>query len=68
MGSASVVNTRTGETASPVKEKLPDGRWHLKAKFDHGMVEARMRFDGDFMTEAEVDSDGHVIKLTRIEV
>ena len=67
MRSASVVNARTGDSALLMKKKLPDGRWHLKAEFDHGTVEARMRFDGDFMVDAEVDSDGHGVKLIRIE-
>ena len=61
-----VVNARTGETATPNVEKLPDGRWHLKADFEHGTVDAKLRFDGDFLDEAEVDSDGHLVRLVRV--
>ena len=66
MGSASVVNTRTGDTAKPMLRQLSDGRWHLKADFAHGPVQAHMRFDGEFLAEAEIDSDGHTVKLRRI--
>jgi hypothetical protein len=63
-----VVNARTGETASPDVEDLGNGRWHLKADFEHGPVEATVRFEGGFLAEAEVDSDGHTVKLERVYV
>jgi len=61
-----VVNARTGDTAAPAVTDLGNGRWHLRADFDHGPVEAKLRFDGDFLAEAEVDSDGHTVRLVRL--
>jgi hypothetical protein len=46
---------------------LGNGRWHLKANFDHGVIEATVRFDGNFLVEAEVDSDGHTVRMERID-
>lgn len=66
MKAPTVVNTRTGDMASPEIARLEDGRWHLKADFEHGPVEATVRFDGDFLVEADVDSGGHRVKLERI--
>lgn len=63
--SSHVINTRTGESAKPVVEKLADDRWHLKAAFDHGEISATMHFDGDFLDFAEIDSGGHTVTLTR---
>lgn len=68
MKSPTVINTRTGETASPDLKDLGNGRWHLKANFDHGPIEATMRFDGDFLVEADVDSDGHTVRMERIDI
>jgi hypothetical protein len=67
MKSPKVINTRTGDTASPDLKDLGNGRWHLKANFDHGPIEATMRFDGDFLVEANVDSDGHTVRMERID-
>lgn len=63
--SAHVINTRTGESAKPVVKKLADNRWHLKAEFEHGDIEATMHFDGDFLDMAEIDSGGHKVTLAR---
>ena len=63
---ASVVNTRTGETAKPVLKKIGDDRWHLSAAFAHGAVDATLEFDNGFLREAEVDSDGHLVRLVRL--
>jgi hypothetical protein len=62
-----LMNTRTGETTKPIVKQLGEDRWHLKAVFPHGQSEATMRFSGDFLTEAEVDSDGHKVRIERIE-
>jgi hypothetical protein len=67
MTSPKVINTRTGDTASPDLKDLGNGRWHLKANFDHGPIEATVRFDGDFLVEAEVDSDGHTVRMERLD-
>lgn len=61
-----VINTRTGDTASPIVNQLDAERWHIKADFDHGPIEATVRFDGDFLAEAVIDSDGHTVTLQRI--
>ncbi len=66
MDSPSVVNTRTGDTAAPKVQDLGNGRWHLRADFAHGPVEATVRFDGEFLAEADVDSDGHKVRLERL--
>jgi len=63
---ASVVNTRTGDTAKPVLKKIGDDRWHLSAAFAHGAVDATLEFDNGFLREAEVDSDGHLVRLVRV--
>lgn len=63
---ASVVNTRTGDTALPVLKKLGEDRWHLSAAFAHGTVDATLVFDNGFLHEAEVDSDGHLVRLVRV--
>jgi len=63
---ASVVNTRTGDTAKPVLKKIGDDRWHLSAAFAHGAVDATLDFDNGFLREAEVDSDGHLVRLVRV--
>jgi hypothetical protein len=67
MEAPKVVNARTGETATPAVKDLGNGRWHLKADFEHGLVEATVRFEGDFLAEAEVDSNGHTVKLVRVD-
>ena len=66
MDSPSIVNTQTGDTAAPKVQDLGNGRWHLRADFAHGPVEATVRFDGEFLAEAEVDSDGHKVRLERL--
>ena len=63
---ASVVNTRTGDTAKPVLKKIGEDRWHLSAAFAHGAVDATLEFDNGFLREAEVDSDGHLVRLVRV--
>jgi hypothetical protein len=63
---ASVVNTRTGDTAKPVLKKIGEDRWHLSAAFVHGAVAATLEFDNGFLREAEVDSDGHLVRLVRV--
>ena len=63
---ASVVNTRTGDTAKPVLKKIGDDRWHLSAAFAHGAVAATLEFNDGFLREAEVDSDGHLVRLVRV--
>ncbi len=68
MTSPRVINTRTGDTASPDLRDLGNGRWHLKANFEHGPVEATVHFDGDFLVEAEVDSDGHTVRMERLDL
>lgn len=66
MSAPEILNTRTGETAKPSIKQLGDDRWHLKAVFPHGPIEATMQYSGDFLLEAEIDSDGHRIKMKRI--
>ena len=66
MSAPEVMNTRTGETAKPSIKQLGDNRWHMKAVFPHGPIEATMQYSGDFLLEAEIDSDGHRIKMKRI--
>ena len=63
---ARVVNTRTGDTAKPVLQKIGEDRWHLSAAFAHGAVDATLEFDNGFLREAEVDSDGHLVRLVRV--
>jgi hypothetical protein len=63
---ASVVNTRTGDTAKPVLKKIGDDRWHLSAAFAHGAIDATLEFDNGFLREAEVDSDGHLVRLVHV--
>ena len=63
---ASVVNTRTGDTAKPVLKKIGEDRWHLSAAFAHGAVDATLEFDDGFLREAEVDSDGQLVPLVRV--
>lgn len=65
---ASVVDTRTGDAAVPVVEKVGEDRWHLSAAFAHGTVDAKLEFDGGFLREAEVDSGGHRVHLVRESV
>jgi hypothetical protein len=57
MEAPKVANARTGETATPAVKDL----------FEHGPVEATVRFEGDFLAEAEVDSNGHTVKLVRVD-
>ncbi len=68
MESANVMYTRTGNTASPQVTKLGKNQWHLEADFSHAPIESTMRFDGDFLAEAKIDSDGHTVELMRIDV
>ncbi|MGB5496378.1 MAG: DUF6134 family protein [Sedimenticolaceae bacterium] len=63
---ASVVNTRTGDTAVPVLKKIGHDRWHLSAVFPHSPIEATLEFDGGFLREAEVDAGGHRVRLVRL--
>ena len=63
----SVINTRTGDTAIPVLKKVGKDRWHLSADFAHGAIDAMLDFDGAFLREAEVDSDGHRVRLVRMQ-
>ena len=63
---ASVVNTRTGDTAVPVLKKIGDDRWHLSAVFPHSPIEATLEFDGGFLRQAEIDADGHRVRLVRL--
>ena len=64
---ATVVNTRTGDTAVPTLKKVGEDRWHLSADFVHGSIDATLEFDGGFLREAEVDSDGHRVRLVRVQ-
>ncbi|MEM9682833.1 MAG: DUF6134 family protein, partial [Pseudomonadota bacterium] len=65
--SSSVVNARTGDAATPQVTKLEDGRVNIKASFAHGPVEATVRYDGDFLAEAEIDDEGQTVKLVRVD-
>ena len=67
MDAPKIVNIRTGEAVSPTVKELGNGRWQLKAAFDHGPIEATVRFDGDFLAEATIDNGGHTIKMERIK-
>lgn len=67
MNACNVVNARTGDFARPEVRDLGGGRWHIKGAFDHGPVEATLRFAGNFLAEAEVDSDGHRVRLLRVQ-
>lgn len=68
LDSHSVMNTRTGDIAKPKVKKLKEGHYHLKAEFAHGPIEANLHYKDDFLLEAEIDSDGHVIRFERINV
>lgn len=64
--SPQVLNTRTGDIATPSVEQLDGNRWHLRADFAHGPIEASMRFDGEFLAEAEVNENGHELQIIRM--
>ncbi len=66
MNASSIVNTRTGDVAKPNIKKLDDNRFHLTADFAHGSVDATLHFEGGFLKDAEIDSDGHIVKFQRI--
>ena len=59
------MNTRTGDVALSQITDLGAGRYHLRADFDHGPVEANLQFEGEFLLDAEIDSDGHVVGFKR---
>ena len=65
--SSSVVNARTGDAAAPRVTDLGDGRLNIKANFAHGPVEATVRYDGDFLAEAEINDEGQTVKLVRVD-
>ena len=66
-GSSRVINARTGDAAAPQVKDLGGGRWHIKAEFAHGPVEATVLYDGDFLAEAEIVDDGQTVRLKRID-
>ena len=61
-----VINARSGKSSALQVTDLGDNRWHLVAEFDDGPIKATLRFDGDFLAEAEVDSDGHRVNFQRV--
>lgn len=67
MDTPNVVNARTGDAARPTLKKLTDDRWSFKADFKHGPIDATVRFDGGFLAEAVIDSDGHTVRLERMK-
>lgn len=66
MSTPKLINTRNGDIAIPKSKSLGNGRWHLKADFPHGPIEATMKFNGDFLEQAEIDSAGHIVKIKRM--
>ena len=68
MSAPKLINTRNGDIAIPKTKSLGNDRWHLKAKFPHGPIEATMQYDGNFLVWAEVDSAGHTVKIERIHL
>ena len=60
-----IMNVRTGDLAKPQISSIDDGKFHLKADFEHGPVEAKLEYEGDFLKLAEIDSDGHIVKFVR---
>ena len=61
-----VINARSGETSALQVTDLGNSRWRLEADFDDGPIKATLRFDGDFLAEAEVDSGGHLVNFQRV--
>ncbi len=57
-----LLDTVKGKVVKPRVERLDDGRWHL----EHGDIQADIRFDGDFMSDADVDNDGHSVRFVRV--
>lgn len=56
-----LVDTVKGRVVQPLVHPLDDGRWHL----EHGKLKADIRFDGEFMADADVDKDGHQVRFVR---
>ena len=56
-----LIDTQSGKLLRPIVRKLPNGHWYM----EYGKVKAKLRFNGDFLAEAEVDHDGHVAKIVR---
>lgn len=66
MEAPSIINVKTGELAKPAVTQLADGSREMSVEFPHGAVVARLKFDGDFLDYAEIDSDGHVVKFEKV--
>lgn len=60
-----IINTRTGDVAEAKVSRIEENRFHVKADFAHGSVEAKLRFDNNFLVDAEIDSDGHIVRFMR---
>ena len=56
-----LLDTVKGKVVQPLVHPLDDGRWHL----EHDKVKADIRFDGDFMSDAYVDRNGHLVRFVR---
>ena len=61
-----VINARSGQSSALQVTDLGNGRWRLVAEFDDGPIKATLRFDGDFLAEADVNSEGHVVNFQRV--
>lgn len=61
-----VINARSGQASALQVTDLGKGRWRLLAEFDDGPIKATLRFDGDFLAEAEVNSEGHLVHFQRV--
>ena len=66
LSAPNVINARSGQSSALEVTDLGNGRWHLVAEFDDGPIRATLRFDGDFLAEAEVDSEGHLVNFQRV--
>ena len=66
LSAPNVINARSGQSSALQVTDLGNGRWRLVAEFDDGPIKATLRFDGDFLAEADVDSDGHVVNFQRV--
>jgi hypothetical protein len=61
-----IMNVRTGDLAKPQISTTDDGKFHLKADFERGAVEAKLEYEGNFLKQAEIDSDGHLVKFVKV--
>jgi hypothetical protein len=56
-----LLDTVKGKVLEPKLTPLKGGRWYL----EHGKLKADIGFEGELMTDAILDTDGHSIQLIR---